>query len=59
MKKLKTLIEFVDIETNVTHFIGDVFSCSDARAKELLKDSRNLVSEVKANANARKRKIDA
>lgn len=45
--KLKIEKVFTDKFTSETYAVGDVKDFEDARAKELLKDSRKLVSEVK------------
>lgn len=45
--KLKIEKVFTDKFTSETYAVGDVKDFEDARAKELLNDSRKLVSEVK------------
>ena len=45
--KLKIEKVFTDKFTSETYSVGDVKDFEDARAKELLEDSRKLVSEVK------------
>lgn len=44
---LKIEVSFCDKYTNVSYKIGDVVEFKEARAKELLKDKRNLVSKAK------------
>lgn len=45
--KLKIEIGFCDKCTGVNYEIGDIVEFDEARAKELLVDSRKLVSEIK------------
>lgn len=44
--KLKVEKQFRDKITNELHEVGDVFEVDEARGKELLSDSRKLVSAV-------------
>lgn len=47
MMKLKVKVEFIDKYTKELYQIGTVIEVEDERGKELLADSRNLVTEVK------------
>ena len=47
MMKLKVTVEFIDKYTKELYQIGTVIEVEDERGKELLADSRNLVTEVK------------
>lgn len=57
--KVKIEKEFIDKHTNELYKVGDTKEFKDARAKELLADKRNLVSEVKEETKkAEKKSVD-
>ena len=57
--KLLTNIKFIDSKSDELHEVGEVFEVDDERAKELLSDSRKLVSKVKETKPEKVKEIES
>lgn len=52
MAKVKVTNTFIDIHTNQTHQIGDVFEADDARIAEIKKVRNDLIEVLSDTADA-------
>lgn len=56
MFEVRTLTAFTDKETGVFHKMGDTFSCSEERAKELSEKKVVVITDAPVKKTTRKKK---
>lgn len=58
MTKLKVEVKFIDKLNGELRNVGDIIEVEESRAKELLADARNFVTEVKEEKKAKAKKSE-
>lgn len=57
MVEVKAITPFTDKETGVFHVLGDLFSCSEERAKELVEKEAVEITDAPVKKTTRKKKV--